>query len=120
MPNLPSTPVPEQPTRFQAQRALGLFAPHDYAMFAAIVVGLFLIAAQWFFVPEPNYLKLLFELLGVLVFALAWLIVLVYRALVFILDFHTVPESVGQIVKTLCLSLNPSPPFNTPAGPTAT
>lgn len=95
-------PAPEKPmSRFEAQRKLGLFAPHDVAMFAGIVIGLVLIAAQAIFVSEVDKLKLILELGVVILFTQAWLVVLVYRALVFILDLHSevslMPEAAARI-----------------------
>lgn len=88
-------------SRFQAQRKLGLFAPHDMAMCAGILIGLILIVAQGLFVPEVDKLKLIVELSAVILFALAWLIVLAYRILVFILDLHAevglMPEAAARI-----------------------
>ena len=88
-------------TRFEAQCKLGLFAPHDYVM-------LFLIVAVWitmgfwklFGTPEPMHLIAL-ALVNIFL-TQCWFIVLVYRAMVFILDLHAdislMPEAAARIV----------------------
>ena len=92
-------------SRFQAQRRLGLFAMHDAAMFAAIVFGIVVLILQGCLLQPDNLLlfraKLLLELGVVILCALAWLIVLAYRILVFILDLHgdvaLMPEAAARI-----------------------
>lgn len=88
-------------TRFQAQRALGLFAPHDYMMLVCVLLSLAGCAAYCVFNPEPNLVKVVLVGCAIIVFMLAWLIVLVYRAMVFILDLHSevalMPEASARI-----------------------
>lgn len=94
--------APEKPmTRFQAQRKLGLFAPLDYTV-------LFLILAAWvtlgfwalFGAPTPLHL-IAFGLVNIFL-TQAWIIVLAYRCLVFILDvqgdINLMPEAAARIV----------------------
>lgn len=93
--------APAPMTRFQAQRALGLFAPHDYLMLACVVLSLAGCAAYCAFNPEPNLVKVVLVGCAIIVFMLAWLIVLVYRAMVFTLDLHSevalMPEASARI-----------------------
>lgn len=98
----PNVIAPEkQMTRFQAQRKLGLFAPLDYT-------ALFLILAAWitlgfwalFGTPTPLHL-VAFGLVNVFL-TQVWIIVLVYRCMVFVLDAHSeinlMPEAAARIV----------------------
>lgn len=99
--NLPVKPVDKPPTRFEAQVALGLFAAHDYAMAILCVVSLVVIGLYTFLAVEPNWFRVLACLCGVVIFQLAWLVVLVYRAMVFVLDLHAeialMPEAAARI-----------------------
>jgi dolichyl-phosphate-mannose--protein O-mannosyl transferase len=98
----PVDPVPEGApiSRFQAQLNLGLFAAHDWVMFGLIAVSLVCIPlfAIW---GELTTTKTIICLLCACFFSLAWLIVLVYRCLVFILDLHSdvalMPEAAARI-----------------------
>jgi hypothetical protein len=103
---MPDTiPAPEKPmTRLQAQRKLGLFAPFDITIFVFVV--LLTLASLVTFVGaafgvEVNYPKATLILCADILLCLAWLIVLVYRAMVFILDLHSdvalMPEAAGRI-----------------------
>lgn len=88
-------------TRFQAQRMLGLFAPHDYLMLACAVLSLMACGGYYHFNPEPNLVKMVLVFCVIIIFLLAWLIVLVYRAMVFVLDLHSdvalMPEASARI-----------------------
>lgn len=98
----PANPVPEgvQLTRFQAQLRLGLFAAHDWVMFGFILFSLLVIAA-FAVAGLLTWIKAIVCLLAACLCALAWLIVLVYRCLVFILDAHSdislMPEAAARI-----------------------
>jgi hypothetical protein len=89
-------------TRFQAQRKLGLFAKMDATI--AFVIGFSWVSLGFYawFRPDPNILALIATLLGSIVLALIWLIVLVYRILVWILDLQAdvnlMPEAASRIV----------------------
>jgi hypothetical protein len=98
----PNVIAPEKTlSRFEAQRKLGLFAPHDYVM-------LFLIAAVWITMGfwklfgAPESLHLMALAIVNLFLTQCWLIVLAYRCLVFILDvqadINLMPEAAARIV----------------------
>lgn len=96
-------PAPEQPvTRFQAQRKLGLFAKWDMTMLVLILATWAVIGFYWMFRPEPTFMVILFGMLLSILFVQAWLVVLVYRVLVFLLDMHSdivlMPEAASRIV----------------------
>lgn len=89
-------------TRFQAQRKLGLFAKLD--MTVAVIIGFIWVMLGFYawFRPDPNIMALIAALLGSIVLALIWLLVLVYRILVWILDLQAdvnlLPEAASRIV----------------------
>lgn len=94
-------PAPEkQLTRFEAQKRLGLFATHDYAMLFLIAATILTMVAYAVF-GKPTLGYLLLGCCVVLFWMLLWLVVLVYRALVFILDLHAdvalMPEAAARI-----------------------
>lgn len=101
-PGSPPAQVVEPITRFQAQRNFGLFAKWDVTMLVLIAAVWITIGYYWAFRPEPSFNIIFFGLLLTLLLAVAWLIVLVYRALVFILDMHAdimlLPEAASRIV----------------------
>lgn len=88
-------------TRFEAQRKLGLFAAHDYVMLVLIVL-VWITLGFWklFGAPEPIHLIAL-AIVNIFL-TQCWLIVLVYRCLVFILDvqadINLMPEAAARIV----------------------
>lgn len=99
-------PAPVKPlTRFEAQRKLGLFAPHDLVMFGFIMLCLLgdfiTLAGHVMFRTEIDYVKFFAVTCAAIVLGLAWLIVLAYRILVFILDLHAevglMPEAAARI-----------------------
>jgi len=98
----PTDPVPDDVTltRFQAQVKLGLFAAHDWLMLALIIFSLLALGA-FAVTGQLTWIKAAVLLLCSCLFALAWLIVLVYRCLVFILDAHSdiqlMPEAAARI-----------------------
>ena len=105
----PAPPTPQaqaqpiQPiTRFEAQRNLGLFAKWDITMLVLIGLVWVNIGYYWFLRPEPNFNVIFFGLLLTILLAIAWLIVLAYRILVFLLDMHAdvvlLPEAASRIV----------------------
>lgn len=89
-------------TRFQAQRNFGLFAKWDVTMLVLMVLVWMNIGYYWFLRPEPNFNVIFFGLLLTILLAIGWLIVLVYRVLVFLLDMHAdivlLPEAASRIV----------------------
>lgn len=93
--------APEQVTRFQAQKNLGLFGPHDYVMLALIVFS-WMVLGFWALFGQPTALHFIGAALVTLVLLMSWLIVLVYRVLVFVLDLHAdvalMPEAAARIV----------------------
>lgn len=90
------------PTRFEAQRNLGLFGAHDLVS----VIFLFLSWIGWsvslilFVDPMPWKVILGWAVVN-LVVAQIWIIILVYRGLVFVLDLHAeialMPEAAARI-----------------------
>jgi len=92
----------EQPiTRFQAQRKLGLFAPHDYVMCSLITVA-WVTMIFWAIFGSPGSIQLLAVAVMTMFFTQCWIIVLLYRILVFLLDMHAditlLPRSAAQMV----------------------
>lgn len=101
MGSLPDTPAAPPVSRFQAQRALGLFAAHDYVMGAISIVGLLACFGYLLIAAEPDWVRFVAGLCLTVIFQMAWLIVLVYRVLVFVLDLHAevalMPEASARI-----------------------
>jgi hypothetical protein len=89
-------------TRFQAQRSFGLFAKWDYTMLILIGLVWVNIGYYWMLRPAPSFNVIFFGLLLTILLSIAWLIVLVYRVLVFLLDMHAdvalLPEAASRIV----------------------
>lgn len=88
-------------TRFEAQRKLGLFAAHDYVMLTAIVL-VWVTLGFWSLFGSPDALHLLAAAAVNLFLTQCWLVVLIYRCLVFILDLQAdinlMPEAAARIV----------------------
>jgi len=91
----------ERVSRLQAQRALGLFAQHDCVMALGSLAGFVSCFAYWLLASEPDLKRVIIGLLVVNTFLLGWLVVVGYRALVFILDLHAdvalMPEASARI-----------------------
>lgn len=88
-------------TRFQAQRKLGLFAPLDYTVFALVLVG-WITLGFWALFGNPQPMQLIAAALVNIFLLQCWIIVLVYRCLVFVLDvqadINLLPEAAARIV----------------------
>ena len=88
-------------TRFQAQRKLGLFAPMDYTIFALSLAG-WITLGFWALFGNPQPFHLIVAALVNIFVLQCWIIVLVYRCLVFILDvqadINLLPEAAARIV----------------------
>lgn len=88
-------------TRFSAQLKLGLFAPHDYVMLG-IIVSTWITLGFWQLFGTPTALNLIALAVFILFLTQCWIIVLVYRCLVFILDvqadINLMPEAAARIV----------------------
>lgn len=89
-------------TRFEAQRKLGLFAPHDYVtitLIGAILVTVFF----WWVFGQPSLPGLLLAVGGLILLFQIWIVVLAYRVLVFMLDMQAdinlMPETAARIVQ---------------------
>ena len=98
----PAVYGPEAPlTRLQAQRKLGLFAAHDYVMLALIVL-VWTTLGFWKLFGTPEAVHLIALAVVNIFLTQLWLIVLVYRCLVFILDvqadINLMPEAAARIV----------------------
>ena len=98
----PNVLAPEKAlSRFQAQRKLGLFAPLDYTILA-IIVGAWVTMGFWRLFGAPEPLHLIALVLVNIFLTQIWLIVLVYRCLVFVLDvqadINLLPEAAARIV----------------------
>jgi hypothetical protein len=91
----------KQMSRFQAQRKLGLFAPHDMVMLA-LIISVWITLGFWRLFGDPEPIKLIALAIVNIFLTQCWLIVLVYRALVFILDvqadINLMPEAAARIV----------------------
>ncbi len=102
MPDQVNPPVPDKPlSRFEAQRKLGLFAPHDDAMLVLILLC-WVTMGFWALFGQPSVYGLIAAALFTLLLTQLWLIVLAYRILVFILDvqadINLMPEAAARIV----------------------
>lgn len=92
---------PEKPmTRFEAQRKLGLFAPHDYVTVILLFI-LWITLAYWWLFGTPTANQLIgFALFNIFLMQ-AWSIILAYRCLVFCLDIQAdinlLPEAAARI-----------------------
>jgi len=98
----PNVLAPEKTlTRFQAQRKLGLFAPLDYTIFVLIMCG-WITLGFWKLFGTPEPMQLVAAAVVNIFFAQCWIIVLVYRCLVFVLDvqadINLMPEAAARIV----------------------
>lgn len=98
----PNVVAPEKPlTRFQAQRRLGLFAPLDYTVIA-IILAAWITMGFWKLFGTPDTSSLILCILVNIFLTQCWLIVLVYRCLVFMLDvqadINLMPEAAARIV----------------------
>ena len=98
----PDVTGPSKPlSRFEAQRKLGLFAPHDMVMLGLIVM-VWITLGFWklFGSPEPYHLIAL-AIVNIFL-TQCWIAVLTYRILVFILDvqadINLMPEAAARIV----------------------
>jgi len=98
----PDVTGPEKPlTRWEAQRKLGLFAPHDYVMLGLIVM-VWVTLGFWKLFGNPEPIHLIALAVVNIFLTQCWLLVLVYRVLVFILDvqadINLMPEAAARIV----------------------
>ena len=100
---MPDIPAPKtQPlTRFEAQRKLGLFAPLDYTA-ALLVLFSWLTLGFWKLFGDPTPIHVVaFAVVNVVIMQI-WIIILLYRVLVFVLDLgadiNLMPESAARIV----------------------
>ncbi len=89
-------------TRFEAQRKLGLFAPHDFVTLGIIVISLVTLFFWWLF-GQPTLQQVLLVMGMVIILLLVWVVILCYRILVFQLDMQAdinlMPETAARIVK---------------------
>lgn len=96
-----SPQTPEKISRFEAQRRLGLFAGLDYTAFA-LILFCWMTLGFWALFGHPTALHFIAGLLITLALLMAWLIVLAYRVMVFVLDLHAdvalMPEAAARIV----------------------
>jgi len=99
----PSNVIAPEPqlTRFQAQRKLGLFAPMDYTIVALMICS-WITLGFWRLFGTPEPIHLIAVALVNIFLTQCWLIVLVYRCLVFVLDvqadINLLPEAAARIV----------------------
>lgn len=88
-------------SRFEAQRKLGLFAPHDYVMLV-LIVGIWVTMGFWQLFGAPQPLHLVAAAIVNVFLTQCWIIVMVYRCLVFVLDvqadINLMPEAAARIV----------------------
>lgn len=87
-------------TRAEAQRKLGLFAPHDYVTMGLVVFS-WMTLGFWAFFGDPTLLNVLGIVIFNVVLMQIWLVILVYRVLVFVLDMQAdvnlMPETAARI-----------------------
>lgn len=100
MSNPTDTPEVQKMTRFQAQRLLGLWAPHDFVVGGLLVLS-FVVLIVWAVVGDISAMQVCGVLLFDVVLALTQVIVLLYRCMTYILDLHasveTLPEASARI-----------------------
>lgn len=94
--------APEPPlTRFQAQRKLGLFAASDFAILFLILCA-WVVLGFWKLFGNPELKLLLAAALLSVVLMQVWVVILIYRCMVFVLDLHAdislMPEAAARIV----------------------
>jgi hypothetical protein len=94
--------APDAPmTRFQAQRALGLFARFDYTIWGVLAL-LWVTLGFWKLFGSPTALNLIAMAIVNITIMQVYIIVLVFRAIVFILDtnadINLMPEAAARIV----------------------
>lgn len=94
-------PETEKLSRFDAQRKLGLFAPHDFVMLS-LIVAVWIVLGFWKLFGNPEAIQLVAGALVNIFLTQCWITVLVYRVLVFILDvqadINLMPEAASRIV----------------------
>lgn len=90
-----------QITRFQAQRALGLIAGLDYTVWGILAL-LWVTLGFWKLFGSPTALNLIAMALVNIALMQVYLTVLIFRAIVFILDtnadINLLPEAAARIV----------------------
>lgn len=93
-------PAVEKLTRFDVQRKLGLFAPHDAVTAGSLILGV-VTMIFWCIFGSPTLERAMAFGLLLLIVMVAWLIVLVFRVLVFVLDMQAdvnlMPETAARI-----------------------
>lgn len=89
-------------TRFEAQRKLGLFAPHDYVTLALALTALVTLFFWWVF-GQPTMTGVLLAMGALIILFQIWIVILAYRILVFMLDVQAdvnlMPETAARIVQ---------------------
>jgi hypothetical protein len=95
-------PAPDKPlTRFEAQRKLGLVAGLDLTVMGLILFS-WMTMGFWKFFGNPEPIHLVVMAIVNVVLMQAWIIVLCYRVMVFVLDLgadiNLLPESAARIV----------------------
>ena len=95
-------PAIEKPlTRFQAQRKLGLMAPLDYTAIG-VICFLWMTLGFWKLFGHPEPIHLLAMAMVNICVTQIWMIVLMYRILVFVLDLgadiNLMSEAAARIV----------------------
>lgn len=98
----PPVLAPEKPlTRFQAQRKLGLFAPLDYTAII-LIAFIWMTLGFWKLFGNPEPIHLVALAIVNIFLTQCWVMVLLYRVLVFILDvqadINLMPEAAARIV----------------------
>ena len=99
-------------SRSEALKKLGLYAPHDFVS-GTVAILLVLGAAVCLVVALDHPMLILGLLLSAVLVLLQWLIVLIYRVGVFVLDTHAdislMPETAARIAVAF-LKGQPAPP----------
>ncbi len=98
----PPVIAPEKPlTRFQAQRNFGLMAHFDYG-FIGVILFSWITLGFWKFFGDPTPINLIaLAILNLFIMQL-WIVLLIYRVLVWLLDtnadINLMPEAAARIV----------------------
>lgn len=118
MPQVPLIAPGRPLTRFEAQRALGLFAPHDIVMLLLGCASWIVMAVLACFGPAIETTAYVIWALINVAFAQFWLLVLVYRVLVWILDLNAeiglMPDAAARIAVGFLQGKQPPAPAPVP------
>ena len=94
-------PAPDKPlSRFEAQRKLGLIAAIDFTLLG-LICFLWITLGFWWLFGSPEAMKLVAFAIVNITITQAWLIVLAFRVMVFVMDLgadiNLMPQAAARI-----------------------